>query len=469
MSTGGPCVTERVARFAAFDRGRSVPTAAFAEARKLIVDNIGVSLGGSEMAGALVIANYVHGVAAAPVSSVVGKHFKTAPQLAALANGTMAHLLTYDETSGTWPSHPSAVLVPTVLAVGEAVQSSGRDVLTALIVGWEVGARIGAEAGHAALEHGWHPVGMIGAVAAACACANLLRLDEDHLRIAIGIAASLGSGLKINGGTDTQPLHAGNAARSGVLAAELAHAGFTANRSALDGPSGLLRALGGDDAAEHTVDALGQAWDIVDPGPTFKVHACATGNHAAVDATLQILAQRRIAADEVAEIHVEAPPAVAVSTKAEPETGLEGKFSLQYSLAAAILDGRAGIAEYTDEAVRRPAARELMKKVRIVASPDGGLSPIRQILRLPQTVSILLTDGASLEARCLHPRGRPENPVTFADLIDKFDRCAGRVASFEQRQRIVDIVGRLEEVEMIGVLGDAASLATPYQKMQSDG
>jgi 2-methylcitrate dehydratase PrpD len=276
--------------------------------------------------------------------------------------------------------------------------------------------------------------------------------------MALGIAASLAGGLQQNFGTMTKPLHAGWAARSGVVAAELAGRGFTADPRALEGesgqtparPGGFLRAMsGGAEVDLEPLAALGDPFEITSSGIGVKLYPCCYAVHRSLDAALDLRARHRIDAGSIARIEVEVSRGALLPLREEPPaTGLEGKFSLQYCLAVALSDGRVGLASFRDEAVRRPTVRELMAKVEAREGAEPGAFPIGGHAE----VRIALKDGSEHSLRVDIPRGDPSRPLPWDELAEKFRDCAATVLPSQVIERTLRLVERLEELPEVGRL-----------------
>jgi 2-methylcitrate dehydratase PrpD len=353
--------------------------------------------------------------------------------------------------------HPSAPLLPAVLAVGEKAGGSGRDLLTAFVLGFEVEARLGRAIGEAHYALGWHATSTLGTLGAVAACARLLNLDVGGTKTALGIAASLASGLQQNFGTMTKPLHAGWAARNGVVAAELASRGFTADPRALEGESGFLRAMsGGSEVDLEPLAAPGDPFEITASGIGVKLYPCCYAVHRSLDAALELRVRHRIDPGSIARVEVEVSRGALLPLRHEPPTtGLEGKFSLSYCLAAALVDGRVGLASFTDEAVCRPAVRELMSKVEAREGAEPGAFPIGGYAE----VRIALRDGSEQGLRVDTPRGDPSRPLTWEELVEKFRDCAGTVLPTQTVERTLRMVERLEELPDVGELTETLRAA----------
>ena len=463
--------SERLARFVV--ETESVPEDAIAQAKRALLDTLGVTLAGSREESARIVADWVREQGGRAEVAVLGRSFRAPAADAALANGAAAHALDFDDVSLPMRGHPSAPLLPAALAVAEKASRSGRDLLTAFVLGFEVETSLGRAIGEAHYALGWHATSTLGTLGAAAACARLLHLDAARTQMAFGIAASLASGLQQNFGTMTKPLHAGWAARNGVGAAELAARGFTADRRALEGesgqtparPGGFLRAMsGGAEPDLESIASLGRPYQITSSGFGVKLYPCCYAVHRSLDAVLEMKARHRIDPAGIEAIRVEVSRGSLMPLRGDsPATGLEGKFSLEYCLAAALLDGHVMLTTFTDEAVHRPAVRELMAKIEVSEGPDesGGTFPIGGYAE----VRIVLRGGEEQFLRVDTPRGDPSRPLSWEELTEKFRDCAQGVLPGEATEGAVGLIGRLEEVrdlaELTGALTGAPAEARP--------
>ena len=372
---------------------------------------------------------------------------------AALINGAAGHALDYDDIGiGVHPAHPSVVLGSAVLAEGEALGRSGRDVIAAYVTGYEVWVELGRRDRTPPHVKGWHPTATFGAVAAAAACARLRGLDARRAATAVAIAASQAGGIVANYGTMTKPFHAGRAAQVGVFSARLAAAGMTAAADALESSKGFLQAV--SPKGEVDVDsppAFGGAWWILRHGLGFKLYPMCYGTHRALDGMLALVAAHDVAAPDVAEIEVEMGPVQLVSlVNHDPTTGLEAKFSAEFAMAMAVIVRRATLADVTDAFVQRPDVRAMMQRVRVTvvegadtAGPDG--SPLDRIV-------VTLKDGRRLERRLDHPRGHPQRPVGADILWTKFDDCVRGALAENDARRLFDRLQSLDRMESFAEL-----------------
>ncbi len=442
-----------------------IPAEARLQARRAILDTAGVTLAGSREEASRIVAGSVREQGGPLEASVLGHSFRAPASEAALVNGTSGHALDFDDVSVSMRGHPSVPLLPAVLALGEKLGRSGREVTEAFVLGFEVQAKVGKAIGERHYALGWHATSTLGTLGAAAACARLLRLDAGRTQAALAIAASLASGLQQNFGTMTKPLHAGWAARNGVVAASLAQRGLTADGRALEGGSGqtparlggFLRAMSGGAEIDPSVavTALGQPWDIVSPGIGVKLYPCCYATHRAIDAALEIGERHRIDPGQVERVvAIVSPGTLLPLISRAPETGLEAKFSLQYCVAAALLDGRVSLASFTDDAARRPEAQALLSRVEAVEDgppaefPIGGVAEVR-----------VYTAGGEYTSRVEIPRGDPKRPLSWDELATKFRECAGLALPPEQVEKAIGLIEGLDDVDDVREL--AAVLAGP--------
>jgi 2-methylcitrate dehydratase PrpD len=348
------------------------------------------------------------------------------PDHAALANGVAAHALDYDDMCFVSLAHPSCALVPAALAAAELVQAPGRAVLEAYVVGFEIECRLGAimNPRHYHLR-GWHCTSSIGTIGAAAAAARVLGLHPTATAHALGIAASAACGLKENIGSMVKPLHAGMAARNGVMAARLAHDGFTASEQAIDGPQGYLTAMDSDQPASALADAiadLGARWEIMDSGVTVKLYPACAATHPPLDVLLDLQRRHGFTAEDVEAIDVEVDsmtPRLLIHER--PSTGLEAKFSMPFCAVAAVVFPRIGIDTFTPESILHSDVQALMPRVTLRANAEfDTAAPLSQA-----RVAVRLRDGREWSQHADGARGYPGR-LTDEELSAKFEDCAAR-------------------------------------------
>ncbi len=449
--------TEQIAQFVVQTGYASVPSEAVVVAKNAILDSLGVMVAGSTEPAGEIVAQHVKELGGAPQAGVVAQGFRTSVVQAALANGTMAHALDYDDVLAPMTGHPTVVVLPVVLALGEMNHGSGRNVLEAYIVGVEVAARIGSGIGRRHYAVGWHSTATLGTLGAAAAAAKMLGLSVTETRIALGIAASEAGGLRQNFGTMTKPFHAGNAARNGIIAAMLAQGGFTADEGILESPLGFCSVLGGEGEYNlaRMTEGLGKTYALIKPGLEMKPYPCCRFTHRCIDAMLHIVEEYRPVAEEVAEVECQTSPSLPqILIHHRPRTSLEGKFSMEYCLARALLDREMRIRQFTEEKVLDSRVQELLQRVRYI-HPEGV-----ETERRSEVVTVRLKNGRQYSYEVLVAKGAPENPMTMAELTAKYRDCVSMVFPFEAVERSLQMVNHLEEVGDIAELVDLLTYKT---------
>ena len=342
---------------------------------------------------------------------------------AAWINGTAGHALDYDDVA--LRGHPSTVLVSAILAEGEALGASGRDMLTAYVAGYETWAELAwRDPGHHHRK-GWHPTGIFGPIGAAAACASLRRLDAERAGNALALAASQSSGVMANFGTMTKPFHAGRSAHSGLIAARLAEVGFTASPDALEHPQGFLSAVSpaGEADRETPAQALGSEWKIVKYPLGIKKYPACYCTHRALDAMLELLARHPLGPEEIERVTVSLSDTHSLILRNHrPQTGLEGKFSMEFAMAAAVIARRAGLAEYTDGFVERPDVQDFMH--RVIVETNQNYDPEVSGASVSDQVRVDLVAGGRVESQKVRrAKGHADRPLSEAELFDKFRGC----------------------------------------------
>jgi 2-methylcitrate dehydratase PrpD len=426
-----------VERLAEFVVGAAIPDEARGVACGAVQDTVGVMLAGAAEPSASIVQRAALMEVAQGPSSIFGTPHTTGPTWAALANGTAAHALDFDDMC--WPTlaHPSAPLVAAGFAAAESVGAGGRAVLDAYVVGFEVEAVLGRAMNPSHYEHGWHCTSTLGTIGAAATSARVLGLGCEATSRALSIAASEASGLKENFGTMVKPLHAGLAARNGVLAAFLARAGLTASTRAIDGPQGLLVAMhSGARDLDARLGALGQRWEIIDGGITVKLYPSCAATHPTIDTLIDLRRDGALDGNSVAAVDVgvdQVTPTVLIYDR--PTSGLEAKFSLQFCAAAALAHGRVGIDTFDPAGMRDPLVQRLIPLVtmRVDDALVGASPPLTQA-----RVRVVVSGGRTLERAVSGARGYPTRPATTVERDAKFLDCAVRSVSTEIAERVLD-------------------------------
>jgi 2-methylcitrate dehydratase PrpD len=328
------------------------------------------------------------------------------------------------------------------LAAGEVALADGRAVLHAFLLGFEVETTLAEVINPAHYAHGWHATCTLGTLGAAAAAARLLALDATRTRHALAVAASQSSGLKENFGTMTKPFHAGHAARSGVLSALMARDGWTASEHALEGPQGFFAVLGAGKRALEPLGTLGAPWKILTTGVAVKPYPSCACTHSIIDGALELRRLEGIRPEQVEEVTVGVAAGVPrILIHSRPRTGLEAKFSAEFSAAAALTDGRVGIATFEDERAQDPAIRRLMERVTVVVDPQIPTDLERHMWT---RLTVRLKDGRTASVGPRPVPGHPANPLTREALRDKFRECAGLVLPGDRVDTVAEIVESLD-------------------------
>jgi len=450
--------TTVIGRLASFVARSRVPSPARRLAASAVFDTVGVTLAGASEPAARI----VQSMAADEGGSgcrVLGTSLCVSASNAALANGTAAHALDYDDMCFVSLAHPSAPLVAAALAAAELGDASGAALLDGYVVGFEIEGRLGRAMNPRHYERGWHCTATIGTVGATAAVSRILGLDEAATAHALAIAASEASGLKENFGTMVKPLHAGLAARNAILAAGLARRGLTASAQALDGRQGFLAAMDGEQRSfADTIADLDERWELLDTGITVKLYPSCAGTHPTLDALLDLRRAERFSGADIERIEVDVDsitPTVLIYDR--PASGLEAKFSLPFCAAAAVLDGRVGIDTFEQARLTDPSLAALMSKVTMRVDPalDGIAPPLTQA-----RLRVRLNDGRQLDASANGARGYPERPASDEELASKFLACAARCLPRERAERAIAALQGMERADHVRSLMDVLTAPT---------
>ncbi len=421
------------AHLAAVRYGDLTP-AAVREARRGVLDWIGCALAGSGHRTITTLLDVLTETSGKPQATVLGRKLKLGLLDAPLANGQMGHVLDYDDTHmGGVVLHTSSPVLAALFALAERKPVSGRDLMLAYAVGFEAGGRSGRTApGHH--KGGWHLTGTLGSIAAGVASGKLVGLDTQRLTYAMGIAATQAGGMQQNRGTMCKSFHAGKAAQNGVLAALLAERGFDSTQEIIEGRKGFARIYSDVAAPEALTAGLGGAWLIESNG--HKPYACGVVLHPLIDAVIALRDRDAIDPASVSELRLRVHPLVlSITGVVEPATGLQSKFSTLHSAAVALIDGAAGVAQYSDARATDPTVAALRRKVKPVADES---------LRRDEACATIVAGGKSHEVHVPHASGTTDNPMSDAAIEAKFLANATPVIGAENARRAVAVVWSLE-------------------------
>jgi 2-methylcitrate dehydratase PrpD len=436
-------VTKKLANFVVETTFDDLPEEVTEHAKICILDWIGVALAGSLEPPSRIITSIIKEMAGREEAAVIGIGFKTSCIDAALANGVIGHSIELDDIHEEAIIHPAVTVVPAALAVAEREDMGGKDLITAVTLGYEVAIRIGRAVNPSHYRF-WHPTGTCGTFGAAAAAGKLLNLDKKGMAHAFGIAGTGAAGLIEVFGTMSKPFNAGRAAMGGVMGALLAQKGFTSSTDILEAEKGYLRAVAGEFDIEKVTEKLGKDFELMNN--IFKRHASCGHTHGAIDAVLKIVEKYGVEAEDIGEILVGTYP-IALSTtseKYEPRIGDEAKFSLPYCVAAALIYGKVGPEEFSTKKMTHPKILDLSKKVKVFVDQeyvDARLGPAK--------VKIHTKSGDEYLSRVDAPKGYPKNPLTKRELEAKFKDLSSLVLSEERINDVLKAVNNLEHIDRV--------------------
>jgi 2-methylcitrate dehydratase PrpD len=445
-------VSEKIAQWVYAITYDSIPQEVVNVAKRCILDLIGVTLAGSREQAAQIIRQYVAEVKGTEESTVIGLGTRTTRTEAAFANGTLGHLLDYDDLIHPMPGgggpHITAVVLPAALAIAEKGHKTGKQLLEAYILGTEVTHRLGRAIEPFHFLHGWHNTETEGIFGATVAASKLLNLDCEKITNALGITASEASGLRQNFGTMTKPFHAGQANSKAVRAAILAKLGFTSSNIIFEGKYGFFNVMCKDARINEFTDNLGQPFLL--PLVKLKLYPCCGGSHCSIDATLGLVNENKINPEDIERVTAINPPLVETALiYDDPHTALEGKFSVQFPLALAILEKKVTMDNFTDDKIKEPAVISLMKKIKLVCTEELARTDSTEE---PSIVEIELKDGRKLVKRVDYAKGSPPNNLSDEELFRKYRTCARKVLTEKETEKSLDLIMNLERIENIGNL-----------------
>lgn len=422
-----PSLARKIARFST----RFDPSALTAEecrqVGRALIDTAGVALAGkSEPAAQKILSYAVSRSRDGGGSTCWGTHYQLSAEDAALYNGVAGHVLDYDDVSSPMRGHPSIVLLPALVALAQSRDLQGIRLASAYAVGFEVMIRLGRAMVHEHYAKGWHATTTLGAIGGAVACSHLIGLSEEQTVSAIGLAVAQASGTRANFGTMAKSFQTGHCSVTALRAACLAECDLDASEAALDGDQGFGRLYGNGEDLASSMEGLGrQTLELTQSGIEIKKYPMCYAAHRAIDGMLDLRQEHNIDVQSIVEIHVCANKRSMIPLiHHQPRTGLQGKFSMQYAMAAAALDGFVGLWSFTDEAVARSSAQSLMQKVSCAEAPGAEMPRWN-------TVDIILTSGVAVHKRITTLRGASASPLTDQALGTKWRDCV-QYASPEQ-------------------------------------
>jgi 2-methylcitrate dehydratase PrpD len=449
VPTDAATAARTLARYAVTTAYADIPAAARHEAARSLLNWIGCAVGGSQHAAVDKALAALLPFAAGGQCTILGRRERTDALHASLINGLSAHVLDFDDTHLRTLLHPSVPVASALLALGEHQPISGRDFLLAFIVGVEIECRIANAIWFAHNSH-WYITGTAGVFGAAAASARVLRLNENQTTHALGIAGAQSAGTREMAGTMTKAFIHGRAAQNGLLAALLAHQGFTSAESSLDGPHGFAHVLAPERDLAVLTAGLGTTYEIL--ANSYKPFACGVVAHPVIDACIQLRHENKLNVADIERVALRVSPrALELTGIKEPPNGLKSKWSIYHSAAVALADGAAGEHQYSDERVNAPEVRALRAK--ISATADA------QLTEIAAHVTVKLKNGSALEKRIDRVVGSAENPMSDRDLEMKVRGLARGVLPATQTDAMIALAWRIDELADVAEVARAAAAA----------
>lgn len=438
--------TQKLAHFLANLRFEDIPKSVVNRTEDLFLDWVGCVLAGKNARPVRIMESFASAMGPSDGrSEILVSRLRTSPYFAALINAAASHVVEQDDVHNGSVFHPATVVFPAVLAMAQDIHASGRDLITASVAGYEAGIRIGEFLGRSHYKV-FHTTGTVGTLAAAAAVARLLGLNEKQTIDALGSAGTQAAGLWefLRDAADSKQLHTAKAAADGLLAACIARDGFTGATRILEGEQGLAAGMSSDADNSRLVDGLGSRWAIAET--SFKFHACCRHTHPAADALLELMQQHRLKADDIvcvqARVHQGAIDVLGPVT--DPKTIHQSKFSMGFVLALIALYGRAGLGEFTEEALRDSAVRDFHDRVSMVLDEEVDRAYPRQWIG---HVMAETREGDQIVMKIPTPKGDPGNTLSRTEIEDKARRLAAyqHGATAEETTRIIARIWRLTE------------------------
>lgn len=445
--------SKQLAEFCANLRFEDIPADVIAHIKLSILDGLGCCLVGSTLPWTQKVRDMIAAEGAAPVASLLGSSDKMSLSGAILVNATAGHAFELDDIHREAILHPNSIAVPVALNTAEFLGgASGKDILTAIIAGYEVGNRVGAAAGTDLLLRGFHPQGAVGPFCGAATASNMMLLSADETRDALGIAGSFGSGLMAaQEGAMVKRLHSGHAAEAGVRGALLAKRGFSGISDVVEAEyGGFLSTFSGDVNTERATAGLGISWETLATG--FKPHATVTSIHAALDALSIIMRENDLGVDDIKHIHagVSHPTHVHCAWPYEAQSITAAQMNIYYGLTMIALFGEAFVQQFDANKINDPDVMAFTKCISASVDPDieGRGHAFRHMAR----VRVETMDKQTFEQTVTHRRGSPENPISSADVTAKFETLAASVLTPNAINDVMTIIDALDNQQDMSAL-----------------
>src|SRR5436853_1337770 len=426
-----PGLTEYVGKFLASTKYEDIPEDVIELGKKSILDGLGLALAGSRAQTGTICREYLEQLRVCDgKSTIIGSARKTSPRFAAFVNGVSIHADDFDDTQLSAAKdrvygllvHPTVPVLPAILALAEGRTISGKEFMLAYHLGVEVECKIAEAISPRHYQDGFHSTGTCGAFGSAAASAKLVGFDQSKILNTFGLVASQAGGLRENFGTMTKPFQAGHAAESGVVSADLVALGWTAAEQILEADRGFFHAFGGSYDPSAIVDRLGKPWTFVSPGISLKPYPSGSLTHPAMTELMRLIEANNIQADQVEKVDCGANHNMTTTLlHHQPKTGLQAKFSMEFSMAILLLERKAGLGEFSDKVVQRADVQEMIRKINFYVDPQAESAGFDKMMSI---LKIHLRDGRVITGRADFAKGSPANPMSFDEAATKFRGCA---------------------------------------------
>jgi len=445
-------LTKYVAEFVVQTQLADIPAEVIDLGKKSLLDGIGLALAGSKLQTADILQTYTNSLGFSGRSStVIGASTKLPPRFAAFVNGVAIHVEDFDDTQLAVAkdrvygllTHPTVSVLPAAFALAETNRKNGKDLMLAYHLGVEVETKIAEAISPRHYEDGFHSTGTCGVFGGTAACAKLRGFNAGNVERAFAIAASQASGLRENFGTMMKSFHAGHAAEIGVFSADLAGLGWTGTEAILEAPRGFFHAFGGNYDPVAIMDKLGKPWTFAAPGVSIKPFPSGSLTHPGMTEMLRLIRTERIKAADVDQVEVgtnhNLPNAL---IHHRPKDALQAKFSMEFCMAILLLDGKAGLTQFTDAVVNRPNVQAMIGRVRFYVDPEAEAAGFDKMTTI---IKIHLKNGRMINGRADFGKGSPVNPMSYEEVAEKFYGCADFAGwPTDKAKQIVETVGSLE-------------------------
>ena len=432
-------VASKIAEYALETTYKSIPENIKELAHRSLLDYVGVTFAGSRTKEAEVLMEYIKTHPQNDESRILGRSGCWCMEDAALVNGYFSHILDYDDAGMI--GHPSAVLMSTCFAVGEPEMITGEEFLTAYIVGYQVSLKLADPLMPELTGRGWHGTPVFGCIGSAVAAGRIMKLSKKQMINAIGIAATMASGLMENFGTTTKPFHAGMAAANGIKAAKLAKAGLGASPNAIDGECGYGKLFA--DILLVESDVVLEDWTLYEQDLLLKKYPCCSAAHAALNCIEEIRDAENLTVDDIERIDVGVTKFTLINLiHPNPRTAIEARFSMQYAIAATLVTGKFGVESFKGEILKNKEIRELSAHINMFEAEEFVDNPYAD--NEPAVVRVYLKDGRIKERRVDYAKGSTVNPISDKEIEEKFYECVGERS--ERYNRMYDYLKAIESV-----------------------